>query len=212
MTANKSSKLRFDKQADKSDRILEAAYQLFLEQGFDEVSIQEIADRAGVAKGTFYLYYRDKEHLKACIISQKSNEIFRQALRALHQTDIQDFSDQIIFVVDYVLDILTQNQEVLKLIAKNLSFGVFNRRVSEYFVDDQADIVQVLLHAARRSGIRLRSPKILLFMIIELASSTCFSCILDAEPLEIAAFKPYLFDAIRELIRSQTIEDLPVCR
>ena len=65
---------------DKHDRILEAAYQLFLERGFDKVSIQEIATRAGVAKGTFYLYFRDKEALKKRLVAQKSNEFFQQAL------------------------------------------------------------------------------------------------------------------------------------
>ena len=42
-------------------------------------------------------------------------------------------------------------------------------------------------------------------MIVELASSTCFSCILEDEPLEFAVYKPYLFDAIRQIIRSQTL-------
>lgn len=196
---------RRNKQINKYDRIVESAYQLFLEQGFDQVSIQEIATRAGVAKGTFYLYFQDKERLRECVISQKSNEIFQRALNALHQTDITDFEDQIIFVVDYVTDILAQNREALKLIAKDLSFGFFNQKVSEYFTDEQTDISRILLTAASRSGVQLKNPKILLYMVIELVSSTCFSCILDAEPLEIAVFKPYLFDAIRALIRSQKV-------
>lgn len=198
---------RRNKQINKYDRIVESAYQLFLEQGFDQVSIQEIAARAGVAKGTFYLYFQDKERLRECVISQKSNEIFQRALNALHQTDITDFEDQIIFVVDYVTDILAQNREALKLIAKDLSFGFFNQKVSEYFTDEQTDISRILLTAASRSGVQLKNPKILLYMVIELVSSTCFSCILDAEPLEIAVFKPYLFDAIRALIRSQKVAE-----
>lgn len=194
------------KKTDKSNLIIDAAYELFLEQGFDNVSIQEIVDRAGIAKGTFYLYFHDKECLRDRVIAQKSNEIFQRALRALHKTEISYFDDQIIFIVDYVLDVLAQNQEILKLIAKNLSFGVFNRRLGEYITDDNADILRRLLHAAADSEIKLRNPKILLYMIIELASSSCFSCILDSEPLEIAAFKPYLFDAIRQLIRSQMVQ------
>lgn len=193
----------------KYDRILQSAYQLFLEQGFDEVSIQEITTRANVAKGTFYLYFHDKEDLKEKVITQKSNELFQRAINALHQTDIEKFDDQIIFVIDYAIDILAQNQDALKLIAKNLSFGVLSHKMSKIAIDDKADILHNLTTAAEQKGIQLKNPRILLFMIIELSSSTCFSCILESEPLEIAVFKPYLFDAIRQLIRTQTIPSHP---
>ena len=47
-----------------------------------------------------------------------------------------------------------------------------------------------------------KDPEILLFMIVELVSSTCYSSILYHEPTDIESFKPYLFDAIRLLIKS----------
>lgn len=196
---------RFANKIHKNEQIVEAAYELFLEQGVESVSIQEIADRAGVAKGTFYLYFHDKDELKEAIIAQKSNELFQYAISALHQTGITDFEAQIIFIIDYVLDILEHNQEALKLISKNLSLGVFSRQVNDFFSDRKVNIVKSLTDAAERNHIRLKNPEILLYMIIELASSTCFSCILESKPLEIAVFRPYLFDAIRQLIRSQQL-------
>lgn len=196
---------RQSKQIDTYDRLLEAAYQLFLQRGYDAVSIQDITDQAFIAKGTFYNYFHDKDVLKEQLITRKSNELFQMAIAALRQTGIVNFEDQIIFIVDYVTDILAQNQDALKLIAKNLSFGLFNHKVSEIFTNDSMDILHSLVYAAEQSGIRLKNPKVLLFMIIELASSTCFSCILDGEPLEFAVYKPYLFDAIRQIIHSQTL-------
>lgn len=197
---------RMKKKIAKNDRIVEAAYELFLEQGFDNVSVQEIADRAGVAKGTFYLYFHDREELKEYIIAQKSNQLFQDAISALHQTHIDRFEDQIIFIIDYVTDVLAQNQDALKLIAKNLSFGVFSKKLGEMFTDE-ADIVQMLIGAAEKSRLHLKNPRILLFMIIELTSSTCFSCILDEEPVKLAIYKPYLFDTIRQMIRAAVIKD-----
>ena len=189
----------------KKESLLKAAYSLFSKTDIKNVSIQDIVSNAGVAKGTFYLYFHDKDELKEAVITQKSNELFRNALSAMHQTGIADFEEQIIFVIDYVLDILEHNQDALRLIAKNLSLGVFSRQVNEFFSDQKTDIVESLAASAERSHIRLKNPEVLLYMIIELASSTCFSCILEAKPLEIAVFKPYLFDAIRQLIRSQQL-------
>ncbi|HET7036118.1 MAG TPA: helix-turn-helix domain-containing protein [Thermomicrobiaceae bacterium] len=44
-------------------RILEQAHRLFLEQGYAAVSMQQIADAAGVNKATLYHHFRDKEDL-----------------------------------------------------------------------------------------------------------------------------------------------------
>lgn len=48
---------------ERRDEILTAAYALFGEQGYDQTTVQEITDKVGVAKGTFYLYFKSKEDL-----------------------------------------------------------------------------------------------------------------------------------------------------
>lgn len=191
--------------ANKSERILAAAYQLFMEHGDVDISIQEIAERAGIAKGTVYLYFQDKEELKNSLITQKSREFFQAAVDALHATDIVGLEEQMIFVINYIINLLTQNPMALRLIAKNLSFGLFNQKLQDYISDDSSDVMQAMLLAAGQNGVQLRSPQVLLFMIIELTSSTCFSCILESRPLPIQDYKPYLFETIRNMIRAATI-------
>lgn len=192
------------KRNDKYNRILDATYELFVEEGDIDATIGEIAERAGVAKGTFYLYFHDKEDLRDQLITQKSNEFFQKAVDALRATDLVAFDEQIIFVINYIINELVDNTMALKLIAKNLSFGVFNQRLQDYMDNDKSDIVRSLLAAAKKSGIRLRNPRVLLFMIIELTSSTCFSCILEEKPMSIDEYKPHLFAAIQQLIASAT--------
>ncbi|GAA1082112.1 helix-turn-helix domain-containing protein [Kitasatospora arboriphila] len=45
------------------ERLYDAALALFTEQGYDETSIDEIAERADVARGTFFNYFQRKEDL-----------------------------------------------------------------------------------------------------------------------------------------------------
>lgn len=47
----------------RRDAILSAALQVFAEHGFEAARLDEVATRAGVAKGTLYLYFRDKTAL-----------------------------------------------------------------------------------------------------------------------------------------------------
>lgn len=48
---------------DKQEAILDAAYDIFGTKGFYETKISEIAEQAGIAKGTVYLYFESKEQL-----------------------------------------------------------------------------------------------------------------------------------------------------
>ena len=48
---------------DKRERILAAATAVFAERDFHQVLVSEVASRAGVGKGTVYLYFPTKDHL-----------------------------------------------------------------------------------------------------------------------------------------------------
>jgi TetR/AcrR family fatty acid metabolism transcriptional regulator len=57
--------------ADKHDLILEAAIEVFAEKGFHHARIADIARRAGVADGTIYLYFRNKDDVLLTIFEEK---------------------------------------------------------------------------------------------------------------------------------------------
>jgi AcrR family transcriptional regulator len=60
----------------RPQELLDAALELFVEKGFAATRAEEVAARAGVSKGTLYLYYPSKEDLlKAVIVRNISHEI-----------------------------------------------------------------------------------------------------------------------------------------
>lgn len=65
----------------QADKIVEVAARLFATQRFHEVRMDDIAIKAGVAKGTLYRYFRDKEQLYAGLLD-KSLEWFMGRVRA----------------------------------------------------------------------------------------------------------------------------------
>ncbi|HTC94071.1 MAG TPA: TetR/AcrR family transcriptional regulator [Terriglobales bacterium] len=58
-----------DKRADKYQRILEAAVEVIAENGFFNARVSDIAQRAGVADGTIYLYFKSKDQILMAAIS-----------------------------------------------------------------------------------------------------------------------------------------------
>ncbi|MDE5916914.1 MAG: TetR/AcrR family transcriptional regulator, partial [Oscillospiraceae bacterium] len=53
----------------KRESLLKTAFSIFTDKGVSKTSISEIVEKAGVAKGTFYLYFKDKYDLKNKLIS-----------------------------------------------------------------------------------------------------------------------------------------------
>lgn len=189
----------------KEQRLLDTAFNLFTQKGIKDTSIQEIVDNASVAKGTFYLYFKDKYELQDVLIAKESYKLFKDALKDLRKKDITDLSDQVIFIIDSVLNKLTKNPTLLKFISKNLSWGIYSktiRKVYEDSAEDEDGIYKLFLKGVKENNISLENPDVTLFMIIELVSSTCFNSILYGEPLPIDEYKPILYDTIKKLINN----------
>lgn len=188
----------------KETRLLDTAFSLFTSKGVKDTSIQEIVDNADVGKGTFYLYFKDKYEIRDILIARKSQRLFNDALKALRKKDISDLTEQIIFIVDYVINALKRNPILLKFISKNLSWGIYNQTLNRIYEENEKEeqgVYQLFLKGIGENNIKLKNPDVTLYMIIELVSSTCFNSILNNEPLPIEEYKPYLFDTIRKLMQ-----------
>jgi AcrR family transcriptional regulator len=71
-----------ERAARKKD-IMEIALRLFAERDFHEVTVDDIAERVGLSKGTLYLYFENKEHLFMSILEDKTNEFYRRLSDAI---------------------------------------------------------------------------------------------------------------------------------
>ncbi len=65
---SKTSPRRREQKAHRQEEILAAAFEVFAANGYEAARIDEVARRAGIAKGTIYLYFRDKEKLFQAVV------------------------------------------------------------------------------------------------------------------------------------------------
>jgi len=61
---------------DKYHRILEAAAKVFANQGFHQSTVAQIAKEAGVADGTIYLYFKNKDDILVQFFSHRTKQVF----------------------------------------------------------------------------------------------------------------------------------------
>jgi len=63
---------------EKYTRILESAVKVFAEQGFSQSTVAQIASEAGVADGTIYLYFKNKDDILVEFFSFKTKHVFNK--------------------------------------------------------------------------------------------------------------------------------------
>ena len=185
----------------KENSLLKTAFEFFTTKGFSKTSITDIVSKAGVAKGTFYLYFKDKYDIRNKLVSHKSSQLFRTALSELgDEINELPFEEKLIRIIDKIINQLNNDQSLLTFISKNLSWGIFKNAITSPVSDKDVDFSTVYYNMLAESPNGFRDPEIMLFMIIELVSSTCYSAILYKEPCTMAELKPYLYNAIRLII------------
>ena len=116
---------RIYKKAIRRESIIQAAIEVFSKKGFQAATISEIAQRAGVAEGSIYQYFKNKEDLFFSIPIEKTKE-FRTQLE-LHLEGISGAFNKIRKFVWYFLHFFTANPEYGRLL-------MLEMRVSKSFV------------------------------------------------------------------------------
>ena len=199
------------KKQEKRRALLEAAYDLFLERGAAKTSVEDITSRAKVAKGTFYLYFKDKYDLRDRLVRHKAELILENAYEALSEAArtgsarLDTLEDKVVFFSDSILTQLSEDKVLLKFITKNLSWAFLKRDVSTLDAPDcrNTSFADRLQAYFSESAVKYRNPEVLLYMIVEFIGSTCYSAVIDGEPMPFEKIKPEILTAVRAIMRSQ---------
>ncbi len=100
--------------SEKYHLILEAAVKVFAEQGFLQSTVAQVAKKAGVADGTIYLYFKNKDDILIQFYEYKTKQVFDQfrkavdagnnaeeKLRNLVHTHLEEFQKDINMAIVY---------------------------------------------------------------------------------------------------------------
>ena len=181
----------------KKNALLQTAFDLFRDKGFAKTTISDIVSDAGLAKGTFYLYFKDKYDIFHKLILNKSNELIKKAINETKEQNIEEFEDKILYFIAYIIKYFKENPLLLKLIDKNFSWGVYRKAIMkpEQYAEVQ-DAVKFFLDGLVERGAEKEEANITLFMMIELVSSVCYSAIILEEPATIDKVTPILYEKV----------------
>lgn len=185
----------------KRNRILDAAYELFSSKGMHMTAIDEIVKKAGVAKGTFYLYFRDKYDLIDQIILHKSTQVVRQVLIEVREQGEKEGLDavgQILLVLDKFISAMAQNRPILMLLSGKLSnvYDLLMADENSEFRDTAQSLVELMMQiglTAEQAGKRL-------YVMLNMFGSACCNAVLNGSPYSVDELRPEIQRMARQLL------------
>lgn len=171
------------KKKEKRQALLDAAYALFLERGADKTSVSDITSRARVAKGTFYLYFQDKDAVLRALLGRISYRILEEACAAAENGPGRTFADKTLIVIDYIIEYLRRETLVLRLVRRDFVWPELEQIEAS---GEYAPLVQGILAAIRAcpelAGQSEREIYRRVSVLVGMCTSVCYSSITEGKP------------------------------
>ena len=199
-----SRKVAQKKQKKETD-LIQAAYRLFLTKGAENTSIDDIVKKAGVAKGTFYLYFKDKNELVDQIIINSSGEIILKVYKEKIELGFDRFEDLVVSVLDEIIERLRKNTALLSLIHRNVTWTLYKKAMKKESGESLLDLLkkdEKRYH--RNQHVSDETFEKRMFILLEMTTSMAYTTIIRNDPCSIDELKPTLYELIRKMLREDT--------
>ncbi|UNC93235.1 TetR/AcrR family transcriptional regulator [Candidatus Contubernalis alkaliaceticus] len=190
------------KQKEKSvatrKRIMECAEELFCRKGFDKTPVWEIVKAAGVAQGTFYLYFETKEE----ILKKIAEKAFVDFNYYLEMLDTENPTlDDIDKLIDTMVLYMKMNPNTMKLfhdanIIRMLEF----KEAFEHVYFSMKSIEKWLRSASEKGIIKEKPPKLYAGILFQLTHEILEKSILYEFPDNIDVVKDEVKQIIKDIL------------
>ena len=125
---------------ERREELLNAAAGVFATKGVSRTTVADITAAAGVAKGTFYLYFESKEHLLAELKERFVDQILAHAGRLYERVGRDDWWALVDETVMSFVDFMDQHRSIIQIMVQeritpetSLQFAECDRKVDEVF-------------------------------------------------------------------------------
>ena len=190
------------KKLEKRKKLLDSSYELFVEKGISNVSIAEICQKAGIAKGTFYLYFTSKEDIARALNRRISFTLMQKAYDEVNRNRKDTFADNVITMANFIIDYFHADTETLKMMRKDFIFPLTVDNFDNSTNPLMISLRQEISDYARVSGYSNHEILFRLYSLLSMIAGICHSVIIDHFPdTDIDDLKPVLFDMIRKAIQ-----------
>lgn len=180
--------------------LLDAAKDCFLNKGIDNTTIDDIVNKAEVAKGTFYLYFHNKRDIFNDLAMQLSFDIIKSSYNKALKKYKDVSMDGVKFFINDIIEYFKKNQPLLRFLGRNFSLPTAFDYLDKNKDEEMFQIINSIYKNTPLSKYTFKEAYHIMFMLIEMVSSTCYSCIILQEPTDIDDMKPTIFLMVEKMM------------
>lgn len=137
---------------DRRAIILDAALRTFVQRGYPQTKVAEIASEAGVAEGTLYNYFPSKEDLLLALFDEKWSRIIDDIKKKIISVD--NPNDQLKAIFSTVVKLFKKNRHLAELFMIDIKqSSIFLNNYTINRVVEFIDIIEEILKEGKRKGI-----------------------------------------------------------
>lgn len=185
------------KKEDKRNRLLDAAYSLFIEKGVSSTTIAEICTKAGIAKGTFYLYFKDKEDILRTLTKRISLNILKTTYNKVKDTQLI-FEEKIVLMAEYLLDLFQNDKDMLIVMKKDFIWPISEEEFLLTSDETLSSIRHDIEEYAMQASLTEHQILVRLYALISMLCSISYSSIIDQFPDTIESLKPEILSMLKQ--------------
>ncbi|CAG7630826.1 TetR/AcrR family transcriptional regulator [Paenibacillus allorhizosphaerae] len=130
---------------EKKEKIIASALKLFEEKGYHSTKVSDIVKDAGMAQGTFYLYFKSKEDLFRSVAEACLDEIAGALAQGADEQDAACSPSMMYGVIRRILAIYYNNLTILNIINQHGAASPEIADISKHFYDKMAGHIKGIL-------------------------------------------------------------------
>ena len=192
-----TNKLSLNKKR-KYDALLTKGTELYTENGLHNTSVDQITKKAGVAKGTFYLYFKNKEDFIEQIALKLNIDILKESMNKADKKLNTNAITYTLEVANQLVTYYTKNPTILKLVFRNFSWSTLMKQF--YKSKQVTDLYNVFRTKYAEIQIEHEQVNYILFILIQLTGSICYESIINKSPAPITIMKEVLIQTIEKIL------------
>ncbi len=140
------------KDNEKHHRIIEAATKVFAKNGFYQSKIAQIAKEAGVADGTIYIYFENKDDILISLFEEQMKAVLDNMALQITKTD--DPAEKLEIFASTHLDLIEKNKDMAEIIQVELrQSGKFMKEYKNERFLEYLDIIGDIISEGQRRGL-----------------------------------------------------------
>ena len=170
----------------RKSEILEKALELFIEEGYEDVTFQKIADRCGITRTTLYIYFKNKREIFLWSIKQLTAELEKELLKIIADQTIDEI-DCLKKMFDTIISTCEKNYQLFRvlllyLIQLQKSGGDPEERIERRIIRMQHFLNTVIIRGEKKGSIKKVSVKAVFALLPSLMQSGIFKLSLSNKP------------------------------